>query len=75
MSHQPPKHQVIQILLTLTLDESLTMDNINTLMDQIVHLIRNSLRKLLRLRHKIRIQPVIIEVVSLPLKKSFNTCS
>ncbi len=75
MNHQPPKRQVIQILLTLTLDEGLTMDDINTLMDQIVHLIRNSLRKLLKARHKIRIQPVIIEVVSLPLKKSFNTCS
>lgn len=75
MNHQAPKHQVIQILVTVTVDEGLTMDDINTLMDQIVNLIRNSLRKLLRLRHKIRIQPVIIEVVSLPLKKSFNTCS
>lgn len=75
MNHQAPKHQVIQIFVTVTLDEGLTMDDINALMDQIVHLIRNSLRKSLRARHKIRIQPAIVEVVSLPLKKSFNTCS
>lgn len=71
MKHQASKDQVIQILLTLTVDEDLAMDDINTLMDQIVNLIRKSLRNLLKLRHKIHLQPVIMNVISLPLKKSF----
>ncbi len=68
MKHQASKDQVIEISLTLTVDEDLAMDDINTIMDQIVNLIRKSLRKLLKLRHKIHLQPVIIDVISLPLK-------
>ncbi len=76
MNHDPAQHQDVQIILTFAIAEDMTMADINTITDGIVNLIRNFLRKLLRLRYKICIKPVILDVVPLPFKNPLiDTCN
>jgi hypothetical protein len=62
----PAKHQWIQIIFTLTVSKDLTIDNLGSIIDEIIGLIRNALRKSLQRQSKIYVQPVILEIVPLP---------